>query len=102
MTDQQILTPNAAPDTGRVRPLWGRCDGTPGNPGIETIPSEDGPEKYACTGCPACRVDGVRARIARTGDVLLGAGGPARPRDGRQRVTGLERDGLSGDPDEVW
>jgi hypothetical protein len=60
-----------------VPAIWGRCDGTPGNPGVETIPSEDGPEKTACLGCPACRADGVRARIARTGDVTLGAGAPA-------------------------
>jgi hypothetical protein len=89
MTDQgkygaQIgLYMDAAPDTGRVLAIWNRCDGTPGNPGVETIPSEDGPEKVACLGCPHCRPNGVRARIARTGDVLLGAG-------------------PSYDPDEVW
>lgn len=31
------------------------CDGSPGNPGVETVPSEDGVEKYACTGCSVCR-----------------------------------------------
>lgn len=58
----------------RVQAMFGRCDGTPGNPGVETIATEDGPDKVACLGCPACRADGVRARIERTGDVLLGAG----------------------------
>lgn len=41
--------------------------------GIEGIPSEDGPIKYACT-CEICRGrHQVKARIARTGDVFLGA-----------------------------
>jgi hypothetical protein len=31
------------------------CDGSPGNPGIETVPSSDGVEKYACTGCSVCK-----------------------------------------------
>lgn len=46
--------------------------------GLVTVPSEDGPVDYACTG-ECCKQDsevvgpGVRARIARTGDVFLGA-----------------------------
>jgi hypothetical protein len=31
------------------------CDGTPGSPGVETYPGEDGPEKLACLGCSVCK-----------------------------------------------
>jgi hypothetical protein len=50
--------------------------------GLVTIPIPDGPpgsmQHFACLGCRACTPTGepsaVLARIARTGDVLLGAG----------------------------
>lgn len=31
------------------------CDGSPGSPGVETFPGEDGPEKLACLGCLVCK-----------------------------------------------
>jgi hypothetical protein len=31
------------------------CDGSPGNPGTETVPSDDGPDKLACLGCSVCK-----------------------------------------------
>lgn len=31
------------------------CDGSPGSPGVETYPGEDGPEKLACLGCLVCK-----------------------------------------------
>lgn len=31
------------------------CDGSPGSPGVETIPGEDGPDKLACLGCSVCK-----------------------------------------------
>jgi len=43
--------------------------------GIEVIPTADGPEVTACTrrGCTCKARTQVKARIARTGDVFLGA-----------------------------
>lgn len=43
--------------------------------GIEVIPTEDGPDVTACTrrGCTCKARTQVKARIARSGDVFLGA-----------------------------
>lgn len=39
--------------------------------GEVTVATEDGPEVSACTGCTGC--SSYRRRVARTGDVFLGA-----------------------------
>lgn len=43
------------------------CDGSPGNPGVETIPTIEGPDKVACLGCSVCKpMTNLHEQVERT------------------------------------
>ncbi|MGE3487418.1 MAG: hypothetical protein AB7L09_22080 [Nitrospira sp.] len=58
------------------------CDGSPGEPGVYDVPSEDGLDVVACTGCAVCRplspsevMDEVMSAVGKVVDAAVVAMG---------------------------